>query len=346
MYVSSLELKQFRSYSDARFEFSPNINVILGPNGSGKTTLLEAIYVIGQGKSFRDKDEQLAMHNKDWWVARAMVGEDVREIRYSEGQKKIINQSSLPKRFMRTDSLPMVLFEPNDLQLVSGSPRARRDYVDFVVAIDNPQHVTNLKKYERILIQRNRLLKLRNFNKDEMFVWDIVLSEMAEKVITARLLTISKWDKVLGNLYNRVAKKTDKINVSYESKTHSDNYKNRILLQLKKTLDHDILTGNTSHGPHRDDIQFLINDHSLSSTGSRGETRNIIIALKVYETQVLRDVYDTEPILLLDDVLSELDEDRQNNLLLNQTSQTIITATHLSGKLKSYKTANVISLDN
>lgn len=328
MYVSQLHLRQFRNYHDSRYELLPNVTVIVGPNGSGKTNILEALYVIATGKSFRDSDEHLAEHNNSEWKITAVVDDTVREARYQSGEKSFIVNDSLYKRMGRAMALPVVLFEPDHLMLVHGSPSGRRKYLDQYIAQFVAGYNTTLRRYERVMAQRNRLLKQPQLDQDELFAWDVSLVELARKITAERLRHTSIWDEQLTNEYRRIAKAHDEVHVVYEA-DGSDQYAHSLLQQLKASFQRDRVTGNTSIGPHRDDYMFYINNRDMATVASRGEIRTLLLALKYIEADQLQSVYGTPPLLLLDDVFSELDEQRQQQLLTtHKDNQIIITTTH------------------
>ncbi len=333
MSISKIRLQQFRNYQDRTFEFSPGVTVITGNNGIGKTNILEALYIASLGKSFRDPDELLTMHQTSWWRIEAQVDDAVRDVRYKDEAKTItINDKSF-KRLSSQSSLPVVLFEPDHLMLVHGSPSLRRGYIDKQIAQYTPGYQTTIRRYERVVAQRNRLLKSPHVDSDQLFVWDVSLAELATKIITKRTELASSWNESLSELYAAISDKDDKIRVDYS--TGAENYSQRLLETLRRNLDRDRMIGTTSAGPHRDDISFFLNDMNMEHNASRGEIRTLLLALKYHNATQLEELYGIPPLLLLDDVFSELDETRQQKLLASYTrNQIVITTTHITNGIR------------
>lgn len=333
MNISSLHLQQFRSYDDRRFDFDPAVTMITGPNGSGKTNILEAIYMMGYGKSFRDHDEALLQYDAEWWRICADVDDTEREIRYEASprpQKSFIYEHEKRGRFTSRYHLPIILFEPDDLILLHGSPSRRRDYFDTLLSRLSPHYGTVLRRYERALAQRNRLLKQSaSINEDEMFVWDIALAEEAAVITTLRRDFIQKANEYLGGYYSHIAEKDHRITCRYESNITAENYKQALIHGLKARYTRDQLTGFTSVGSHRDDVSFWLDEKDMKLSASRGEIRTLMLALKRIETDRYREVFETTPLFLLDDVFSELDATRRKHLINHfYDHQMIITTTN------------------
>lgn len=337
MHISSLRLQNFRSYIDREFTFDPSVTIISGPNGSGKTNILEAIHVVSTGKSFRDGDDELTRYDQPWWKLQGGFDTGQREVRYQDGVKSLIIEDGEHKRFSKSHRIPVVLFEPDDLYLIHGSPGARRKYIDAVITAVTPGYATTLRRYERALAQRNRLLKSpRAVDEDELFVWDIMLAEQAELIVTRRKDLVSRWSAELSTSYSTIADTSSVVTARYHTVISGDHYKQSILNHLKAASTHDRLTGSTSVGPHRDDIEFFLDGKSCVSSASRGEIRSLVLSLKRSEIHSLVRYYDTKPLLLMDDVLSELDNNRQRNILgIGEGYQTILTTTHQHPEINS-----------
>ena len=334
MTLREIHLQQFRSYTDKRFIFDPGVTVITGPNGSGKTNSLEAIYLMGYGKSFRDNDETLMGYGKNWWRVAATVDDTSRELRYetsaSISTKTFIFENEKRGRFTSRYQLPIILFEPDDLLLVHGSPSRRRSYLDALLGRLSPSYATILRRYERALAQRNKLLKQSvSIDEDTMFIWDIALAEEATLIVAMRKDFIERANRVLSNYYSHIAEKEHQLEIRYVSHVHSENYKQSLIHALKSRYDRDQATGFTSAGPHRDDIDFMMDNKDMELTASRGEIRTLLLSLKRIETDRYRDIFETTPLFLLDDVFSELDATRRKHLIDNfYDHQMIITTTN------------------
>jgi DNA replication and repair protein RecF len=325
MIISNIELRQFRNYTHAQFDFSPGVTVITGNNGVGKTNILEALYVLALGSSFRDADPLLINHGCEGWRLTGVVDDNIREVRYDGKKSYRINDtaySRLPFRY----HLPVVLFEPEDLLIVHGSPRLRRTYLDRLIAVITPGYAALLRRYERVIAQRNKLLKQQYLNHDSLFVWDISLAELATKIVEARQLYIDGWKSNLSTHYQLISESQDTIDINYHSIAFQPGqYTQSILHHLKTNIDRDVMTGITSVGPHRDDYEFLLNTRNMAHVASRGEVRTLLLSLVFYSAEVLHELHGEKPIVLLDDVLSELDSIRQRKVTDEFTYQTVIT---------------------
>ncbi|HMR72642.1 MAG TPA: DNA replication and repair protein RecF [Candidatus Saccharibacteria bacterium] len=331
--LRTVALYNFRSYSERSFEFSETVTVISGKNGTGKTNILESIYVLMQGKSFRDSDEQLMQYDTEWWKINGEFDTGERELRYQPGAtvpKQLLVDSVNKGRFTYRQQLPVVLFEPDTLLLLHGSPSNRRAYLDALLISLNPTYRPLLAKYERALLQRNNILKnggtLAQL-QDKVFVWDIALAEYGSQIQLARQDLVERLNKKASETYSMLAAGKNQVAVIYEP-THVSNSQ-RLAEALNRSLHKDALRGFTSVGPHRDDVEFLLNGKDAKSTASRGEVRTIILMLKYIELSLLTEATGQTPLFLLDDVFSELDEARQKALLASTEGvQKIITTTH------------------
>lgn len=337
MVLSEVILHQFRSHHEARFEFDPNVTFICGPNGAGKTNILEAIYLLLAGKSFRDSDEELIEFDHDWWRVEGVVDGITRDVRYqpSSQRSKQLHIDEVSKgRFTYRHQLPVVLFEPDDLLMIHGSPSTRRRYIDSCIMSMVPTYRQTLVKYERSLLQRNNLLKNKILSvaarKDSLFVWDVSLSELGAEIVTRRLEMIEQLNDRLDETYSHIANKTQTLELRYESKSHLPPSSSTLLQELHHSLSHDVMRGMTTVGPHRDDIDFVLNGASAKHTASRGEVRSIVLGLKLQEIDLIKKMMQDIPILLLDDVFSELDEQRQQQLVDTGACQTIVTTTSVT----------------
>lgn len=334
MALERIVLNNFRSYKKGEFDFSPGVTVITGKNGAGKTNILEAIYVLLKGKSFRDSDEELIRHNEEWWKITGIINNGERELRYQLEQarpKQLYIDGASKGIFTQKQQLPVVLFEPDDLLLLHGAPSRRRTYIDDIAISLKPGYRTVVNKYERALMQRNRLLKKGGSLKqihDAVFVWDIMLSEYGAEMQRVRQELLRDINKLIETEYSRLAASQNTLQLDHQSSLSGGSQE--IAHQLSRSLHNDILRGFTTVGPHRDDVLFLLNNKDARTTASRGEVRTILLALKQAELDLHKARSEKPPLFLLDDVLSELDEQRQAALLNNSTDgvQKIITTTH------------------
>lgn len=338
MIYHSLQLQQFRSYADFEVEFSPDVTIIVGPNGSGKTNLLEAVYVLSQGTSFRVADKELVRRDMPFGRAEGRYGDQQRIFLFDphvKPPKQFSIDGNKKHRLHASQRVPVVLFEPDELRLLSGSPQRRRDYMDGLLARLWPVAARQRGQFERALLQRNNILKQaaeRGGQQygDELFVWDIKFSEYASALVAHRMNLITRWNERLGDLYSAIAQSPSMVEVHYKSDlaAHPKDYMTGLLHALQGRRAHDIARGFSGAGPHRDDITVLLNGVDAAVSASRGEVRTLLLALKIIELDLLAAQSEHPPLLLLDDVFSELDAVRREALTkLTRQYQTIITTT-------------------
>lgn len=350
MLLNDLTLKNYRSYDQSVFEFGSGVNIIVGPNASGKTNLLESILVTCTGSSYRVKDVDLIAFDQPWARIEASVSEKsdqeprVVTIERTEQIDHINNGTSTAKKkfvingtnFLRLSiqkKIPVVVFEPEHLRLLHGGPGGRRDYLDNLLEQTTPGFSSLSRDYKRTLAQRNALLKnISNSgnlsNDSQLFAWNVRLSQLGGKIVSARSMLIEKMKVDLEELYNAIAQSGAKVEISYITDAEPENYSSEVLKLLSQNLDKDRLRGFTGNGPHRHDFVISLGGHPASLTASRGETRTMLLALKVLELRLLESMSGKKPILLLDDVFSELDGSRRKALTgFLKSYQTFITTT-------------------
>lgn len=349
MSFQQVELVNFRSYPKSKFSFDAATTIIIGPNGSGKTNILEALYLLSTGKSFRAADPELLRHKKDWFkvVGQTRVGElEVRYEQANQNPKKILHKNQPVKMMDYIGQLPVVLFEPEDLAIVNGAPARRRRFIDAILSVTDKKYFEALLTYRRILKQRNSLLKSGSRAREQIFAWDIKLAELADYIVKARHKLAKYLNKNINERYKAISNKKADITIAYDSNVEIKDYTTKLLEKLERSLPRDLALGFTTAGPHRDDLKVLFGGASADYSASRGETRTLVLALKQLEQEYIADKQGRLPVLLLDDVFSELDETRQDYLLKNLAGeQTIITTTDInrikSNRLKDY---NVLDL--
>ncbi len=332
--IGDIQLQNFRSYKNESFEFDSRVNIIVGPNASGKTNLLEAILMISGSKSYRVKDIDTIMYAKPWARLDANTISGLRSLKLKrnldESVNKVyeINKDSI-KRLSQTKKIPVVMFEPNHLLLFHGIPEARRDYLDDLLEQMVPGFQLLRKQYKRTLMQRNRLLKQHPNNIAQLlFVWNIRLSELGGQIAIARVNLVNDISMKLPAIYKKLSNSKAKLSISYFSKISITQYSSQLLHKLEASLDKDLERGFTAYGPHRDDILIDINSHTISESASRGEIRTILLGLKIIELELVENVLKTKPIILMDDVFSELDGVRRRMLTKAISGyQTFITTT-------------------
>lgn len=342
--VKSLDLENFRNHKDTKISFSDRFNIIYGDNGQGKTNILEAIYLCASGRSHRtSKDVELIKFGESSFKVKTLVtgsGLDKEiEIFYLADQKKQVKINELPLTKMGAlmGNLYAVIFSPEDLFIVKQGPQERRRFVDITLSQIKPAYFYDLQLLTKILKQRNTLLKSISANSsliDTMDIWNMKLSEVAASI----MLTRRNFAKVLSDLaqnqHRLLTVEKEIITFGYNSSIHiNEDYNRKDIIDvynkcLEKTLSRDISLGYTSMGPHRDDYDILINEKSLKNFGSQGQQRSAVLSLKIAEIELIYKETDQYPVLLLDDVMSELDENRQNYLMNSiKNVQTFITCT-------------------
>lgn len=350
--IENIRLQNFRSYSDQAFEFDDKTNIVVGPNASGKTNLLEAVYFVAMGNPVRSLDETFIKKGSEWARIDAITNDDQkRTIKLSyenERVKKTFEIDGVPKRKLTADIvLPAILFEPNQLYRLTTSPEVRRAFIDELCQLIDQTTYQLKKDYLRALSQRNRLLKQKGIaTKNNMFAWNVRLCELGENLFKVRLDVIDRLNANLSQFYSSISGGEEKMHLTYQTKQDINNYGTSLMSRLYKEIELDIIRGYTGSGPHRDDILITVDKVVLKNIASRGETRTLVLALKKCETKLVEDATKKRPILLLDDVFSELDGKRRK-LLTSFISdyQSIITTTDADIIDKSYaQKTNLIKL--
>lgn len=340
MYIESLEIFNYRNYEYVKVEPSAGLNILIGKNAQGKTNILEAIYLMAIGKSQRtNKDKDLInWGKKDAKIKLRLVknsGKVTLEMRINELGKKmvLINGVPIKKISELLGELNIVYFFPDDLKLIKEAPQDRRRFMDIDICQASKNYFYLLTKYEKILNQRNKLLKTakdKALLNDTMPIWDEQFAEIASKIILSRIKFINRLAPLVEKTHSYLTGSKERLIISYQGETglSSAEIKEKLLIGLKQNLDKDYELGYTTIGPHRDDIKVSLNEIDLRNFGSQGQQRTASLALKLAEIDIFEKEKGERPVVLLDDVLSELDEFRQNRLIkLAKTLQTILTCT-------------------
>ena len=336
MRINQLRLKDFRNYKNLDISFHPKVNIFMGNNAQGKTNLLEAIYITSLGKSFRT--------GKDWEMIRFEMPFFRVEVDASkDGEVLLIDMAvSQEKKGIKIDGLKAtktsdlleniytVIFSPEDLKIVKDEPEKRRRFIDREITQLRPSYYQNLTCYKKALVQRNALLKDCNLNEENLNVWDESLAYYGHRIMEQREIFISKLDTISRQLHNDITEGKETLEVIYEKDCCED-----LLEKLTRTHRRDRMRGTTGAGPHRDDLKILVNGVDIRPYGSQGQQRTAALSLKLSELQLIKEETGEEGILLLDDVLSELDAQRQQFLIKSLGSvQLFITATELSKEVR------------
>lgn len=346
-----LELKNFRSYSDYSLELSENVNIVVGPNASGKTNLLEALYVLSRGKSFRASEKDLIQFDKPWLRLDGRWNDSERTFIYKLNEdgtksKELRVNDKVYRRLSGKQLLPTTLFDPEHMRLISGSPETRRTFMDTLLEQVNEEYASHIRQYKRAIAQRNRLLKSLNPSPDHLFVWDLKLAEHGVRIRDARMKLMDDINQQASEIYTELAGKKSTVALNYLNSLDSEDYQSSLLKALHERHKIDMQRGFTTIGPHREDFEVILNDYEASSSASRGETRTAVLMAKIMELKLLEQHTGTRPLLLLDDVFSELDGTRRRALTeFLKPYQTIITTTDADAIVKRYlKNYTVIPL--
>jgi len=350
--ITDLRLQHFRSFGDASFELSPGVNIVVGPNASGKTNLLEAILVLARGSSYRARDPELIQFKRPWarldGHSETSGRRTVKLFREPQPGKQYEIDGKPFQRLSHKQTLPTVLFEPNHLQLLTGGPERRRDYMDDLLEQTSAGYGSVRRQYKRTLAQRNNLLKRpATATSAQLFPWDVRLSQLAGQVVRARSQLASEINKQITTLYKQLSLAKTSVAAAYGHSWPVESYESQLLKRLEAGRDDDLQRGFTANGPHREDLLVSFNNRPAQGTASRGETRTAILALKIIELKLVEAARDGQtPLLLLDDVFSELDGKRRHALTDHLTPyQTFITTTDADIVLKHFtKKCNMIAL--
>lgn len=330
--ISRIALTNFRSYKDQAFDLDPNITVVVGPNATGKTNLLESIFVLATTKSFRAKDQELINHDAHYYriVGKSDDSELALGFQVShQGKEKRAQRDGAKQTLVQhIGHIQTVLFEPNDLQLILGSPDRRRRYLDFILTQTQPQYLSTMHRYRRVLQQRNSLLSDWQGQNQELFAWNVKLTELATDIDAARRDLIKHINGIAKDLYKDIAGASEDLELTYIGSADPKDYATDFLSNLENNIGRDVGAGFTTIGPHRDDFDIRFKRSDVTAVASRGEMRTIVLVLKLSELKYVEQKTKRSPILLLDDVFSELDDSRREYLIgtLNKY-QTVITTT-------------------
>jgi DNA replication and repair protein RecF len=331
--ITDIRLQGFRSYSDASFEFGEGVNIIVGPNASGKTNLLESILVIARGSSYRAKDAELITFDTPWARLDSNSVDHERTVKLERmpltTKKSFIIDGKLFQRLSLQKSLPVTIFEPNHLQLLGGVPDLRRVYMDELLEQTIPGYTTLRQHYRRTLSQRNALLKRGyDYAAPQLFAWNIRLSQLGGQIAGHRNQLLNGFNLMAHEIYAGLSHTEAEVSLEYVSNFEVNNYESAMLHKLEASVYTDCERGFTTSGPHRDDLRVMLNSHNALTSASRGETRTLLLLLKILEAQLLERVRGVKPLLLLDDVFSELDGARRQALThYLRDYQTFITTT-------------------
>ena len=339
MFLKALKILNFKNLEEIELELSQKLNCFTGNNGAGKTNILDAIYYLSFTKSyFNTTDSQNVQYNTDFFVIQGDFIKNEKSEKvycaYSSAKKKVFkrNDKNYKKFSEHIGLFPVVIISPDDSVLISGPAEERRKYIDSVISQYDKEYLFELIKYQKILSQRNRLLKNFNasgyFDPDTTEVYNDQLSASGINLHAKREDFISKLIPIFTKYYEKISNKKESVNLTYQSHLNNNDIKDL----LKQSIEKDKILGYTTKGIHRDDLTFEINDHPLRKSGSQGQKKSFLIALKFAQYEFIKEISKINPLLLLDDIFDKFDSERVEEIIKltsnNNFGQIFITDTN------------------
>lgn len=342
MMIKSIELKNYRNYDHLKIEFTKGTNILFGDNAQGKTNVLESAYVSGTTKSHKgSKDKDMIQFGKEESHIRTFVVKNDKEFQIDIHLKKnrskgiAVNRIPIKKAGALFGILNIVFFSPEDLNIIKNGPSQRRRFLDLELCQLDKIYLSDLANYNKILNQRNKLLKDLIFRReliDTLSVWDMQLVDYGQRIIRRRSAFINELSEIVYSIHKKISGNREELKLTYEPSVSVEQFEQ----ELSRVREKDRKYCQTSVGPHRDDLLFQIGNVDIRTFGSQGQQRTSALSLKLSEIELVKNLIHDTPVLLLDDVLSELDSSRQNYLLGSiHNIQTIITCTGLDEFVKN-----------
>lgn len=336
MKIDSIEICNFRNYESAKIEFHEGTNVLYGDNAQGKTNILESVFVCGTTKSHKSsKDKELIRIGcEEAHIRMFVTRKEVRHridmhLRKNKSKGIAIDGIPIRKSGELLGMIHIIFFSPEDLRIIKNGPSERRRFMNMELCQLDSVYLHDLSEYNKILNQRNKLLKQISFQpslQDTLSVWDMQLLEKGKRIIRRRQEFVLQISDIVTQIHSRLTGGREKLKIYYEPNSQENTFEDN----LKKSLEKDKRTFTTNVGPHRDDLSFMEQEIDIRKYGSQGQQRTCALSLKLAEIQLVEQIIGDVPVLLLDDVLSELDRNRQNYLLDTiDNIQTIVTCTGL-----------------
>ena len=331
MWINRIKINNFRNYNNLEIELNKGTNIFYGENAQGKTNIIEAIFLCSIGKSFRtNKDKELIKFDEENCSVEISFEKSDRDgnISINIGERKniFVNKIKIKKLSELLGNINVVIFTPDDINILKGGPQERRKFLDVMISQLRPKYMHICSLYQKTLDERNTFLKnTENYNYDLLDIYDEKLAEYGCEIYKYRNEFIEKIKNKIVNIHKNITNDKEKIEIKYTSNCED---KDEFLKLLKERRKLDFIKGYTTKGVHRDDFQILLNQLPVDVYGSQGQHRTAVLSLKLSELQVIYDEIGENPILLLDDFMSELDEFRRTNFLENiKETQVIITCT-------------------
>lgn len=336
MIIKSLEIADYRNYESLEIQFDKGTNILYGDNAQGKTNILEAIYVAATTKSHKgSKDSEIINFDKDEAHIRTYIEKDNIETRVDMHLRKhkskgiAVDGQKLKKAADLLGLCNVVFFSPEDLGIIKNGPAERRRFIDMELCQLDNIYLYNLNNYNKIVNQRNKLLKdmfMNNDLKETLNIWDMQLVSYGNKIIERRRIFVDQLNEIIYDIHKKLSGGREELRIEYEPNVEIDEFEQK----MKYSRERDIKAKMTTVGPHRDDFSIMVGDVDIRKYGSQGQQRTAALSLKLSEIELVKRITKDNPVLLLDDVLSELDSNRQNYLLNSIGDiQTIITCTGL-----------------
>ncbi len=353
MYVKNIKLRNFRNYDNLSINFDNGINILYGDNAQGKTNILEAIYFCATTKSHKGSKEKeiIKFNEKESHIKMLLDRDNVSHkidmhLRRNRTKGVAINGIPIRKTSDLFGIINIVFFSPEDLNLIKDGPSERRRFIDFELCQLDKVYLHNLTNYNKIITQRNNLFKQISFNSkllDTLSIWDKQLVKYGTFIIERRKKFINQLNEIVFDIHNKLSGGNEELILKYEANVSSENFENKLI----SVRDKELRTQITGIGPHRDDMIFLNGEIDIRKFGSQGQQRTCALSVKLAEIELVKRTINKKPVLLLDDVLSELDSKRQNYLLESIDGiQTILTCTGLdefvNSSIKFNKTYHVV----
>ncbi len=349
MHIEQLSLNNYRNYKELNISFENKVNVILGENAQGKTNVMESIYVLAMAKSHRtSNDKELIRWDADYAKIEGRIQKQygplpMQLIISKKGKKAKCNHIEQQKLSQYVGNMNVVMFAPEDLHLVKGSPQVRRRFIDMEIGQVSPIYLHDMSQYQKILHQRNHYLKMLQMKKQtDLAVLEILTEQfiqMAVKIVKRRFEFLRLLENWAQPIHKGISRGLETLRIDY--KPSADVLESQELSKMvvsfeekfSKVKSREIERGTTMFGPHRDDLQFFVNDRDVQTFGSQGQQRTTALSVKLAEIELIYSEMKEYPILLLDDVLSELDDYRQSHLLntIQGKVQTFVTTTSVDG---------------
>ena len=346
MYITDIELHNFRNYKELKLEFHPNVNLILGNNAQGKTNLLESVFVTSMGKSFRtSKDSDMILFGEEFGRVKVNAQKDGYdtsvELIYSKDSKKSakVDGVKIKKSSQLLENIYIVIFSPEDLRIVKDEPEKRRKFVDRELCQLRPKYYEDLSNYKKVLLQRNAYLKENNVDPSILDLWDMQLARYGASIMMMRDDFVRKLNKISCGIHGAITNGKETLTVKYAPNVPLAESRSELEAQyydvLRRSFENDLRQRTTTKGPHKDDLEFFIDEISVRNFGSQGQQRTSALSVKLAELSLIKEETGEEAILLLDDVMSELDLQRQEFLVKSLAEiQMFITTTEIPDKLK------------